>query len=631
MIIHSSLSPILLGMMLFLVTSQLKAEDQYIFKESKLSEGQKEKYLQVKSHLDSWVGKEESLVKARQLIGELEKEEPNFFPVKIEKARLIMMQGAQDKKAVYVFYSDAREYLEKIQQLAPYYAPTYSLLGHVYTFLDELELAKESLDKSHSLGFRGAWLYLNYATYYTKVEEHEKVLSNAIHALSRPGLTEKASTAAVGLILEGAKYTGNRLDVGYLQLLIYRNIDTSERVISLASNIIYRHPRNRQLMQLSFNLLERELGKNRKDNRAKFMLAEWYFSNKIRYPEGYCSKRPKWIEEAAEPLYEELSKLEDYKLMAFERLIYFELAKQNRTAAFQMIEEFGKYPKYDKTHALLLSQYYYCNQNYSKAIELIEKSSKKYPEQLKQKIYADAYSSLGDHSFLDKYFNESLELDPDNAYLNGNYARFLSFKLRNFEKATDYFKVAMSIKPYRQLKTNFSITLLMAMSQEYKTNNFEKAQSYYDEMLYYGLRTYIEKNNCFSGCEKYIRIFEKLDEKHNSFSFQSRKMYDSFSKFNMAEKLLAWYATFLTVFLLYMIFNSFSFKPNFMLFVITMLLSLLGIFAIKEVSQRFVGLNDYIYFAFGLAPILGAVLGRVALVSFGAMKSGKKVPPNEIN
>jgi Tfp pilus assembly protein PilF len=52
-----------------------------------------------------------------------------------------------------------------------------------------------------------------------------------------------------------------------------------------------------------------------------------------------------------------------------------------------------------------------------------------------------------DHDQAEAYYKKSLELEPDNANFNGNYAPFLTNIRKNHDQAEAYYKKSLELEP----------------------------------------------------------------------------------------------------------------------------------------------------------------------------------------
>jgi tetratricopeptide (TPR) repeat protein len=81
------------------------------------------------------------------------------------------------------------------------------------------------------------------------------------------------------------------------------------------------------------------------------------------------------------------------------------------------------------------------------------------------RLLGDVYFNLGEHVKSDKAFDESLKIDPDNAYVLNNYAYYLSLRKENLERAEKLSQRSLLLKPGEQ---NFMDTFGWILFQEKK-------------------------------------------------------------------------------------------------------------------------------------------------------------------
>ncbi|WP_373896634.1 tetratricopeptide repeat protein, partial [bacterium endosymbiont of Bathymodiolus sp. 5 South] len=76
------------------------------------------------------------------------------------------------------------------------------------------------------------------------------------------------------------------------------------------------------------------------------------------------------------------------------------------------------------------------------------------------------------------YYKKSLELEPDNANTNGNYAVFLEVIRKNYDQAEAYYKKSLELEP-DNANTNGNYALFLKDIHK----NYDQAEEYYKKSL----------------------------------------------------------------------------------------------------------------------------------------------------
>jgi tetratricopeptide (TPR) repeat protein len=158
---------------------------------------QQKLFLKAQQALDDWSGEYEKLVLAGSIIDSLEKTIPDFLPLYIEKARLIIMTGGTGNNDFTRANNEALKVLLDLQKKAPSYAKPYVLAGHAYTNIGNYPDAESNLAKAVDLKSTDPWLYNNLAQLKGLQGKQSEVEYYAKKALLLSGSNSKALLAAI--------------------------------------------------------------------------------------------------------------------------------------------------------------------------------------------------------------------------------------------------------------------------------------------------------------------------------------------------------------------------------------------------------------------------------------------------
>lgn len=107
----------------------------------------------------------DTLNRAYEKLNKILEQDPEYAPAYREMTRLLI-GASQPEKAFYTML--------RAIELEPAYENAYVLLGFQYMVEDELDKAKESLQRAKKLGSKLPWLDLNWAMIYEKEENYKE-------------------------------------------------------------------------------------------------------------------------------------------------------------------------------------------------------------------------------------------------------------------------------------------------------------------------------------------------------------------------------------------------------------------------------------------------------------------------
>jgi len=494
------------------LTNFSESDNDEKFEHGILDKSQAVKYRRVKYLLDIWARDSETLNEAQSLIEELKLSVPSFAPIRIEEARLILLRGEKNDKPPREYNNDALKVLLKLKNEVPGYSDTYKLLGHVYVNIGQLDKAISALDKAKKMGNEDPWLYLNYTNYYRAMGNTEAALEYAKRGLYAKETNEIAISYAVRSIIELSTQLNESIDEKNLSKMVLNSIESSKQKLLVARALIDNYAGKNTNLRVAHLIIQNELNEDNNNDFARFLMAEWYFTNSLRYTRYECGKRPEWVQEGAIPLYQSLLGNKNYFLTSSKRLFDFAIGNENLGEAEKIIDAVSKFEEYKFDSIWLRARLNYCLGKYEYVIKTLESVSEEFPSFLSSNLLAESYSKLGSHEKLNTYYLDKIERNKNNAHLLGNYAEFLFYRMQRGNQAIEYYKKALKILNYKHGRNTLYTFLYISMRKSYMHGYITYAREYYDQIVDLGYREEFEANNCYNtGCSLYQDAIEFFD------------------------------------------------------------------------------------------------------------------------
>ncbi|WP_158966803.1 lectin-like protein [Paraglaciecola sp. L3A3] len=133
-------------------------------------------------------------------------------------------------------------------------------------------------------------------------------------------------------------------------------------------------------------------------------------------------------------------------------------------------------------------------EHYKMVMELVESDSREYRNALG--ATASLYAGKNDYTKANAAYLELIELNPDDAWIRGNYGAFLFYKVQDIDGSIKASRKALSLKIYGMAKSNLAYGLYTkwAMLKD-EQDTVEQAQMYFDEAyeLYPNIKYVISK------------------------------------------------------------------------------------------------------------------------------------------
>jgi Tfp pilus assembly protein PilF len=165
---------------------------------------------QAEKILNTWTGRNETIVQAENFIEEALALDPNSGHAMVEKGRATLMRGATDTGYSPRAAQAAEALFKQAAQLDPPYGRGFVLLGHLYTTQGMLDEASLALTRAESLVPNDPWLKLNWGAYFVAKGHPEREPVMAEIAIATGTTNPKALKAAYEIVLKSELRKGNR-------------------------------------------------------------------------------------------------------------------------------------------------------------------------------------------------------------------------------------------------------------------------------------------------------------------------------------------------------------------------------------------------------------------------------------
>lgn len=165
---------------------------------------------QAEKVLNTWTGRNETLVQAEKFVDEALALDPKSGHAMVEKGRATLMRGATNSGYSPRAAQAAEALFKQAVQLDPPYGRGFVLLGHLYTTQGKLDEASLALTRAETLVPNDPWLKLNWGAYYVAKGQPEREPSMAELAIATGTTNPKALRAAYEIVLKSEMKKGNR-------------------------------------------------------------------------------------------------------------------------------------------------------------------------------------------------------------------------------------------------------------------------------------------------------------------------------------------------------------------------------------------------------------------------------------
>ena len=504
-------------------TSLFAQEGKFFTSPIELSVKHREMYIKAESTLNDWDDGAEELELVRNIIGKLEKEQPNFLPIYIEKSRLTIAYGFIGGGNVKASFLMALNILKDVQKKDPNYAKAYVLAGYVYTNLSDLQNAEKSLVIAEKLGSNDPWLHNNWVPILLSQQRYEKALERSIKALMVSESNATALLAAIENIEKVSKhvpgYSGN-VDIASL---VFESFSDPVKRLRIAERLVNGYSGNRNYLFYAHAIIARQKKESPELVQCDVELADLIMkSGYLRSLDNidmFDEDSALEAEGVLQPLYGSKKLMmpnvtEKTRDRVFKMLVKLALGRKAHDKADALILSAGNNGVSHKQKLLMKSQLDYAKGKYQSTIDILDELSKTDPAVADSVFLASAYEYLGDQDKLEKFHLKKIERNPESAWILGNYAHFLLFNKGDVSSAIQYGEKALALLEYPLAKNVTGFAYQISAAEKFSIGNKEEAMSLYKRSLEIGVSDSFARKYCRTLCsdiQKVREAYARLD------------------------------------------------------------------------------------------------------------------------
>jgi tetratricopeptide (TPR) repeat protein len=406
------------------------------------------------SRLYSESGKEKE---ALQMLDGIEREKGISEPVSMLKEQIYVSQGK---------YDEAVRELEKLIDAAPEDIRYMGILAELYTTMEEKEKARETYKKIFEIEPENGIAQLSMAEFYRLDNNPAKQFEYLELAFKNPSLPiERKMRVLIEFLTSEELFTGHVDEIGLLINLLMEEYPDDFRI---------------------------------KTARADFL-----------------SKQEKYTE--AIEIYDEVLKEQKGNYFIWEQAVFIENILGNTENVYQRCTEALKYfPDKPFLYMFLGNAAMQMGKN-DEAIESLEKGLGYIENNIPLTVQfysflAEAWRNKGDYVKSDDYFNQALEMEPDNVMILNNYGYYLALREEKLEKAERMSRKTIKMEPENPTYLDTYAWIL------FKMGKLEDAQKYLKDAIRFGG----EKDPDILG--HYGDILQKMGKKEEAVKYWKRAL-----------------------------------------------------------------------------------------------------------
>lgn len=477
------------------------------YDEHQLSPQDLKLYQDSKRRLDQWQGSHNWLVATQPLLEELIKRNPQFSPAYIELARLEIMFGhtahgdkiAGNKKALAI--------IKQLQEDHPAYYKSYVLAGDVYSNLGDIEAAKKQLKIAEAMETAKAdpWLYENIASILAIENKFPEAYQYYVKVLETKSNNPKAISAAMSGILKYEKYSKPEDQEFDLALLLMENFNDIEILLDFVDRLNNSYRGDSAWLDASGSVLERIVAEHPDSKRAKLALVDYVLKRGFRYSaDTIYHYTPEALVLSHKLLESEKDWGEfDAKVLYFYSIIYPSQGSFDKLQ--QLVDTTVRTETNRTTLDLMQAHLDYQNKDYPKVLSIFARLIKENPDLAYDKLLMETYERTGDYEKLRAIHEHYIKLSPNDAWVWGNYARFLLNYPGDMDGAIEKSEKALSLMNYGNAKITLALAYYAKSEDLYEKGKFDQAKIYRSKAKAFGYSVGTLESNCFKSCEK-IRL-----------------------------------------------------------------------------------------------------------------------------
>ena len=500
---------------LFYSTSTISVENQYYTDPQKLSDNERELYLNIQSTINDWTGKADTLETANQMIRSFTKINPFFLPIYIEKSRYTIMTGYIGSNDSITFNKKALEILIDIQKKDSVYSQSYVLAGHVYTNLKDYGNARKSLTKALELGSNDPWLYNNWATLLLEQKHYEEALYNSIKAVQTAEGNSKALIVAILNLQDiSAKLGSTQKEIDVVSIL-FRSIKDPLRRIRIAQRLVSAYSGRRQVLDYAYQIILKQKQETPDLIQCDIEMANLILKSGLLYTKNNIVRYNEKSIAAAKKLLIPLNENGKEKDRVFGLLMDIALSENNYKQAQAYINNApikGISDKIIKTQQAILD---YSLGNYQSTIDIFNGLAKS-DISFKDNIYViSAYKNLGGVDKLNEYYLSKVTSNPNSAWANGNYAVFLLFEKHDAASAIQYGEKALDLMDYPMARNVTGLAYLIKAVEKLSDKKKDESFSFYERSRELGVTDDYVSGDCMTFCSEIEKLKSTFAQRVN--------------------------------------------------------------------------------------------------------------------
>lgn len=455
----------------------LTATAAYIYDESKLSPDKRAAYLQIRSSLDSRKGGFERLQPISEAADAFIKDNPDFLPMYVEKARALIIIGWHAGESV-AYNRRALQIMEDVQRKAPMYAKSYVLAGHIYTNLQDYENAARSLQRADKLNSTDPWLYLNWSELYGRTKQYDKAVGMAHKGLMVSGQNLKALVSAISAI---SRFSRDADAPGGIEKIVDRVFTTIQDPLDrleVADSLIASYNGRSSDLEIARTIIARQQDETPERMETRLSMADLMLSYGFRVVKDQVHLYDKHYSSLADKLLESVPWTESTKERIFRDRFAIALSENDVKRAedlIQLANDRGVALKHIQSSK---AQILWLRRDYAGVIEIYESLSKDDPSYSYAQILSYAYLHTGKVDRFLKLRKSVVDREPTNAWANGNYAQTLLFVAEDFDGAITYGERALDLMPYPIARNITALAYLVKAATYKEAGNSTKSQEY---------------------------------------------------------------------------------------------------------------------------------------------------------
>ena len=466
-----------------------------------LNEVHKKIYLEARATLNDWSGEREKLEKASYLIDSMIGSEPNFLPIYIEKARLVMMRGFTNNNYV-AGIREALKIIQDIQAKDPSYPKPYVLAGHVYTKLGDYENAERSLEAVKETATEDPWFYYNWAELLGIRGKISEALKYAEKALIRSRDNSKALVAAFEFIVRYSRHSSGSGASRNLASIVFSYFSKPSERLRVAERLIDEYSGRSENLTRAYEIIVRQNEETPNLPEAGLQMARLLLNHGYINTEDYIARYDRKIGAHAERILVKIRHEDTVRIRAFDLRVVLAIGVKDLKKPRRLIDQAESEGIISKEKILgKLAYLHFAEGRYEKSIALYERLGRK-----SNYILMAAYAVIGRVDKLHEFHKNQLVMAPKNAWVLGNYAGFLLVTLGHIDGAIEYGKRALAEMDYPVARNNLSLAYLIRASKLFKSGNVTAARKDYQSARSIGLNG----SHLMKYCVKYCSDIKEM-------------------------------------------------------------------------------------------------------------------------